>query len=187
MSSSAAVSRSPKAPKPSRVRVPEKFADAEKLYGIENWGKGFFSVSDDGNLLVHPPRENHRFVDLKGVIDDVALRGISTPVVVRFPQILDATVKELNEAFLHAIKEYEYDGVFRGVFPIKVNQKKIVVKEIIESGRKYGYGLEAGSKPELLAALSQDLGPDCLITTNGYKDEAFIKLALNGLRMGKTP
>jgi arginine decarboxylase len=186
MSSSAAASRSPKAPKPSRVRVPEKFADAEKLYGIENWSKGFFSVSDDGNLLVHPTRENHRFVDLKGVIDDVALRGISTPVVIRFPQILDAAVKELNEAFLRAIKEYEYDGVFRGVFPIKVNQKKIVVKEIIQSGRKYGYGLEAGSKPELLAALSQDLGPDCLITTNGYKDDAFIKLALNGLRMGKT-
>ncbi|MDL2718073.1 MAG: biosynthetic arginine decarboxylase [Acidobacteriota bacterium] len=186
MSSSAAVSRKPKTPKPSRVRVPEKFADAEKLYGIENWGKGFFSVSDDGNLLVHPTRESHRFVDLKGVIDDVALRGISTPVVVRFPQILDATVKELNEAFLRAIKEYEYDGAFRGVFPIKVNQKKVVVREIIQAGRKYGYGLEAGSKPELLAALSQDLGPDCLITTNGYKDEAFIKLALNGLRMGKT-
>ena len=85
MSSSAAVSRGSRAPKPSRVRVPEKFADAEKLYGIENWGKGFFSVSDDGNLLVHPTRENHRFVDLKGVIDDVALRGISTPVVDPLP------------------------------------------------------------------------------------------------------
>ncbi len=186
MSSNAAVSRGSRAPKPSRVRVPEKFADAEKLYGIENWSKGFFSVSEEGNLLVHPTRENHRFVDLKSVIDDVGLRGISTPVVIRFPQILDAAVKELNEAFLHAIKEYEYDGVFRGVFPIKVNQKKVVVKEIIQSGRKYGYGLEAGSKPELLAALSQDLGSDCLITTNGYKDDAFIRLALNGIRMGKT-
>src|ERR1035437_6825158 len=184
--SSSAASRSPKDPKPSRVLVPEKFADAEKLYGIENWGKGFFSVSDDGNLLVHPTRENHRFVDLKGVIDDVALRGISKPVVVRFPQILDAAVKELNEAFLRSIKEYEYDGVFRGVFPIKVSQKKVVVREIIQSGRKYGYGLEAGSKPELLAALSQDLGSDCLITANGYKDDAFIRLALNGIRMGKT-
>ena len=172
--------------KPARARAPERFADAEKLYGIENWGKGFFSVSDDGNLLVHPTKENHRFVDLKGVVDDVALRGISTPVVIRFPQILDQTVKELNEAFLHAIKEYDYDGVFRGVFPIKVNQKKVVVREIIQSGRKYGYGLEAGSKPELIAALSQDLGADCLITTNGYKDDAFIRLALNGIRMGKT-
>ena len=142
--SSTAVARVPK--KPARARVPERFADAEKLYGIENWGKGFFSVSDDGNLLVHPTKENHRFVDLKGVVDDVALRGISTPVVIRFPQILDQAVKELNEAFLHAIKEYDYDGVFRGVFPIKVNQKKVVVREIIQSGRKYGYGLEAGSE-----------------------------------------
>ncbi|HTS02761.1 MAG TPA: biosynthetic arginine decarboxylase [Thermoanaerobaculia bacterium] len=184
MSTTAALARSPK--KPVRARAPERFPDAEKLYGIENWGKGFFSVSDDGNLLVHPTKEGHRFVDLKGVVDDVALRGISTPVVIRFPQILDQAVKELNEAFLHAIKEYDYDGVFRGVFPIKVNQKRVVVREIIQSGRKYGYGLEAGSKPELIAALSQDLGSDCLITTNGYKDDAFIRLALNGLRMGKT-
>ncbi len=182
-----ALARASRAPKTaSRARAPEKFADAEKLYGIENWGKGFFSVSDDGNLLVHPTREEHRFVDLKSVIDDVALRGISTPVIVRFPQILAATVRELNEAFVSAIKEYEYDGVYRGVFPIKVNQKKVVVNEIIQAGRKYGYGLEAGSKPELLAALSSDLSPDCLITTNGYKDEAFTRLALNGIRMGKS-
>ena len=173
--------------KPARVaRVPEKFADAEKLYGIENWGKGYFSVSDEGELLVHPTREVHRFVNLKSVIDDVALRGTSTPVVFRFPQILASAVRELNDAFLHAIKEYEYDGAYRGVFPIKVNQKKVVVREITEAGRRYGYGLEAGSKPELIAALSSDLGPDSIITTNGYKDETFIRLALDGLRMGKT-
>ncbi|MFI5180242.1 MAG: biosynthetic arginine decarboxylase [Thermoanaerobaculia bacterium] len=185
--SSTAPARAPRAPKAvSRARAPEKFAEAEKLYGIENWGKGFFSVSDDGNLLVHPTRESVRFIDLKGVIDDVALRGISTPVVVRFPQILASAVRELNDAFVDAIREYEYDGAYRGVFPIKVNQKKVVVTEVIQAGRKYSYGLEAGSKPELLASLSSDLGPDALITTNGYKDEAFIRLALNGIRMGKT-
>ncbi|MGE5344525.1 MAG: biosynthetic arginine decarboxylase [Acidithiobacillales bacterium] len=180
----------PRAARPARgaarSRTPEKFAEAEKLYGIENWGKGYFSVSDDGNLLVHPTRESARFIDLKSVIDDVALRGISTPVVVRFPQVLASAVCELNDAFVDAIKEYEYDGAYRGVFPIKVNQKKIVVNEVIQAGRKYSYGLEAGSKPELLAALSSDLGPDALITVNGYKDEAFIRLALNGIRMGKT-
>src|SRR5512140_637813 len=149
--------------KPARARAPEKFADAEKLYGIENWGKGFFSVSDDGNLLVHPTREPSRFVDLKAVIDDVAMRGTSTPVIVRFPQILASTVQELNESFARAIKEYEYEGVYRGVFPIKVNQKKVVVQEVIEAGRKWGYGLEAGSKPELIAALAQDLSPDALV------------------------
>jgi len=176
----------PKLKAAPKSRAPEKWNDAEKLYGIENWGKGYFSVSDDGNLMVHPTREGHRSIDLKGVIDDVALRGTSTPVIVRFPQILASAVRELNEAFARAIREYEYDGIFRGVFPIKVNQKKVVVREIIEAGRKYGYGLEAGSKPELIAALAQDLGPDCLVTTNGYKDDGFIRMALHGIKMGKT-
>jgi arginine decarboxylase len=184
MSTAAAKAKKEKSGK--LARVPEKFADAEKLYGIENWGKGYFSVSDDGELLVHPTREVHRSVNLKSVIDDVALRGTSTPVVVRFPQILASAVRELNEAFLTAIKEYDYEGAYRGVFPIKVNQKKVVVREITEAGRRYGYGLEAGSKPELIAALSSDLGSDSIITTNGYKDETFIRLALDGLRMGKT-
>ncbi|KAA0255491.1 biosynthetic arginine decarboxylase [Acidobacteria bacterium ACD] len=172
--------------KADKSRAPEKFAGAEELYGIDRWGKGYFSISDDGHLVVHPTREAHRGVELKNVVDEVATRGISTPIVVRFPQILEAAVRELNDAFGRAIKEYEYDGVYRGVFPIKVNQKQVVVREIIDAGRKYGYGLEAGSKPELLAALSSDLGPGAIITTNGYKDEAFIRLALHGLKMGKT-
>ncbi len=166
-------------------RAPERFGDAEELYGIDAWGKGFFSVSDDGNLLVHPTRERDRAIELLSVVEEAATRGIPAPMVVRFPQILASSVRELNEAFARAIKEYEYDGEYRGVFPIKVNQKKVVVREIIEAGRKYGYGLEAGSKPELLAALSQELGHECLITTNGYKDEAFIRLALNGVKLGK--
>ncbi|HYN41439.1 MAG TPA: biosynthetic arginine decarboxylase [Thermoanaerobaculia bacterium] len=168
-----------------KPRTPERFSEAEELYGIEAWGKGFFSISDDGHLLVHPTREGHRFADLKAVVDEVSSRGITPPMVIRFPQILASSVRELNDAFGKAIKEYDYDGNYRGVFPIKVNQKKVVVHEIIEAGRKYGYGLEAGSKPELIAALSQDLGPECLITTNGYKDEAFIRLALDGVRMGR--
>ncbi len=171
--------------KATKTRISDNYQGAEELYGIENWGKGYFSISDEGTLLVHPTREAHRNIDIKSVVDDVAQRGISCPLLVRFPQILHSSVRELNDAFIKAIKEFEYEGVYRGVFPIKVNQKKVVVKEIIETGRKYGYGLEAGSKPELLAALSSDLPPDCLITVNGYKDEALIKLALNGIRMGK--
>ncbi len=166
-------------------RTPDRFAEAEELYGIDAWGKGFFSISDDGHLLVHPTREGHRFADLKDIVDEVGGRGITPPMIIRFPQILASSVRELNEAFGKAIKEFGYDGDYRGVFPIKVNQKKVVVHEIIEAGRKYGYGLEAGSKPELIAALSQDLGPECLITTNGYKDEAFIRLALDGVKMGR--
>jgi arginine decarboxylase len=181
----AASKKSPSRSARRPARIPDRFSEAEELYGIDAWGKGFFSISDDGHLLVHPTREGHRFADLKDVVDEVAGRGITPPMVIRFPQILTSSVRELNEAFAKAIKEYDYDGHYRGVFPIKVNQKKVVVHEIIEAGRKYGYGLEAGSKPELIAALSQDLGPECLITTNGYKDEAFIRLALDGVRMGR--
>src|SRR5262249_29263891 len=98
---------------------------------------------------------------------------------------LASSVATLNDAFARAIEEFDYGNVFRGVFPVKVNQKRVVVEKIIEAGRQYGYGLEAGSKPELLAAIAADLAPECLITCNGYKDEAFIRMALNGVRMKK--
>ncbi|MEO8430715.1 MAG: biosynthetic arginine decarboxylase [Acidobacteriota bacterium] len=170
----------------SRARIREhRFEDASALYGIPNWGKGFFHVSDDGELIVRPTREANRGVALKQIVDDVALRGITTPMVIRFPQILSAAVQSLNEAFARAIDEFDYGSVFRGVFPIKVNQKRVVVQQIIEAGRPYNYGLEAGSKPELLAAIAADLGPECLITCNGYKDDAFIGMALNAVRMKK--
>jgi len=162
-----------------------RFEDAAALYGIPNWGKGFFQVSEEGDLLVRPTREAARSVALKAIVDEVALRGITTPMIVRFPQILASAVTNLNDAFARAIDEFEYGNVFRGVFPIKVNQKRVVVEKIIEAGRRYGYGLEAGSKPELLAAIAADLSPDCLITCNGYKDESFVRMALNAVRMKK--
>ena len=174
------------APEASRARIREhRFEEASALYGIPNWGKGFFHVSEEGELVVRPTREAYRGVALKQIVDDVALRGITTPMVIRFPQILSAAVQSLNEAFARAIEEFDYGNVFRGVFPIKVNQKRVVVQQIIEAGRPYNYGLEAGSKPELLAAIAADLGPECLITCNGYKDDAFIGMALNAVRMKK--
>ena len=163
----------------------QRFTEAASLYGIPHWGKGFFHVSDDGDLVVRPTREPSRGVALKQIVDEVALRGISTPMVIRFPQILSASVANLNDAFARAIDEYGYGNTFRGVFPIKVNQKRVVVDHIVEAGRRYGYGLEAGSKPELLAAISADLPPDSIITCNGYKDETFIRMALNAVRMRK--
>jgi arginine decarboxylase len=170
----------------SRTRPREqRFEDASTLYGIPNWGKGFFHVSDEGDLVVRPTRQAQRGVALKQIVDEVALRGITTPMVVRFPQILSEAVRSLNDAFAHAIAEFEYGNVFRGVFPIKVNQKRVVIQQIIEAGRPYNYGLEAGSKPELLAAIAADLGPECLITCNGYKDDAFVGMALNAVRMKK--
>ena len=170
----------------ARPRTPaaaQRFTEAASLYGIPHWGKGFFHVSEDGHLVVRPTREATRAVALKDIVDEVALRGVSTPMVIRFPQILSSCVANLNDAFARAIDEYGYGNVFRGVFPIKVNQKRVVVDHIVESGRRYGYGLEAGSKPELLAAISMDLPPESIITCNGYKDETFVRMALNEVRM----
>ncbi|MGH9363901.1 MAG: biosynthetic arginine decarboxylase, partial [Thermoanaerobaculia bacterium] len=170
----------------NRARPREhRFEEAATLYGIPNWGKGFFHVSEEGDLVVRPTREAGRGVALKQIVDEVGLRGITTPIIVRFPQILASAVASLNDAFARAIEEFDYGNVFRGVFPIKVNQKRVVVEKIIEAGRRYGYGLEAGSKPELLAAIAADLSPECLIICNGYKDEAFSRMALNGVRMKK--
>jgi len=139
-------------PAPVRTR-PDQFEDASVLYGIPHWGKRFFHVSEDGNLVVRPTREPERAVALKAIVDEVGLRGITPPMIIRFPQILASAVADLNNAFAKAIEEFEYGNVYRGVFPIKVNQKRVVVEQIIEAGRPYGYGLEAGSKPELLAAV----------------------------------
>jgi arginine decarboxylase len=163
----------------------QRYTEAASLYGIPHWGKGFFHVSEDGDLVVRPTREASRGVALKQIVDEVALRGISTPMVIRFPQILATSVANLNDAFARAIDEYGYGSVFRGVFPIKVNQKRVVVDHIVAAGRRYGYGLEAGSKPELLAAIAADSPPESLITCNGYKDETFVRMALNALRMKK--
>ncbi len=172
--------------RPGRTRPEsQRFTEAASLYGIPNWGKGFFHVSEDGMLVVRPTREASRGVALKQIVDEVARRGISTPMVIRFPQILSTSVANLNDAFARAIDEYGYPNVFRGVFPIKVNQKRVVVDHIVEAGRRYGYGLEAGSKPELLAAISADLSPESIITCNGYKDETFVRMALNAVRMKK--
>jgi len=168
-------------PRPDATR----FTEAASLYGIPHWGKGFFHVSDNGDLEVRPTREAGRAVSLKHIVDEVALRGISTPMVIRFPQILSSAVSNLNDAFARAIDEYGYANVFRGVFPIKVNQKRVVVGDVVQAGQRYGYGLEAGSKPELLAAISMDLTPESIITCNGYKDETFIRMALNAIRMKK--
>jgi arginine decarboxylase len=169
----------------ARPRPGEKFDDAASLYGIPHWGKRFFHVSEDGNLVVRPTRDPERGVALKQIVDEVGLRGITPPIIIRFPQILASAVGDLNKAFARAIEEFEYGNDYRGVFPIKVNQKRVVVEQIIEAGRQYGYGLEAGSKPELLAALAADLSEEALIVCNGYKDDALIGMAMNGIRMNK--
>jgi arginine decarboxylase len=152
--------------------------DAMTMYGVKEWGYDFFGINSKGHLEIYPTQDENLCCDLYEVVQHLKKKGISTPLVLRFPQILSRRVTELNEAFRKAMKEYDYEGDYQGVYPVKANQVKEVVDQIVKSGHKYRFGLEAGSKPELLIALSMNLHPEALVTCNGYKDEAFIRMAL---------
>ena len=156
-----------------------------ETYGIENWGAGYFDVNRKGNLIVHPTENDSRAADLKEIIDDLARRGIGTPVLLRFPQLLAAQVRKLQRAFSKSIREYEYQGAHMCVYPMKVNQARSVVEEYLREGSRYDFGLEAGSKAELYAALALDQSSDSLLVLNGFKDEEFIELAFIGAQSGK--
>jgi arginine decarboxylase len=161
-----------------------KVEDAIELYGIERWGNGFFSFNKNGNLIVKPTKNDAQVIDLKNVVDNLTSKKIEFPVLFRFPQILEAQIKALNGAFSNSISEYKYNSTYQGIFPMKVNQRKEVIEEIVKSGKKYNMGLEAGTKAELLAALSFDLSPDALLICNGFKDDEYLKLALNSIKLG---
>ena len=158
--------------------------DAERLYGIDAWGGGYFGVNAQGHLCVHPFRDEQG-VDLHQLVHRLKRRRVRFPALVRFPQILETRVHEIFDAFDRAIREFEYDGVYRGVFPIKVNHQREVLDELVRAGRGRGMGLEAGSKAELAVGLAHRLGPDALIVCNGYKDKPYIRLALRGVALGR--
>ena len=159
--------------------------DAMTMYGVREWGYGFFGVNSKGHLEVHPTRDENLSCDVYEIIQHLRKKGVDTPLILRFPQILAARVTELNEAFQKAIREYEYEGGYQGVYPVKTNQMKEVVDQIVKAGYKYRYGLEAGSKPELMIALSMNLHPEALVTCNGYKDETFLRMALLARKAGR--
>ncbi len=160
--------------------------DAEDLYRIQRWGDGYFGIGADGNLLALPNVGEHEVpIALRDVVDELREQNVQFPVVMRFHDILKNRVRQLNEAFAEAIAEYEFQAPYRGVYPIKVNQMREVVDEIVEAGRPYHYGLEAGSKSELLAVLQYDTGEEALTICNGYKDEDFLRLALLGRKLGR--
>jgi len=161
---------------------PEKSAD---LYGIPSWGHGFFGVSQDGQLTVRLADERgpHN-VPLHDLVEGLRDRGTDLPVLLRFRDLLQSRIAELNDSFSKAIAELEYTGVYRGVYPIKVNQQRQVIEEITAFGNRYHYGLEAGSKSELIAALAHLHDTEAFLVCNGYKDVEFIDLALNALKMG---
>ena len=160
--------------------VPRKWtlADAVETYEIRTWGNPYFGVNEKGHVVVHPYGPDGPSADLKELVDEVRRRGIGLPLLIRFTDILRKRVAELNEAFARAIKEYEYEGTYRGVYPIKVNQVANVVTEVLRAGRPFHYGLEAGSKPELLATMALLEDPEALILCNGYKDEEYVETAL---------
>jgi arginine decarboxylase len=161
-------------------------ADALETYGIERWGCGYFSVNSSGDVVATPRGAAVGAIDVPGLIDDLRKRGIEMPILLRFSDILRARIELLNDAFAQAIAEYGYKNTYRGVFPIKVNQSRLVVEEIIGFGRRYHYGLEAGSKPELIAVMALHEDPQALIVCNGYKDDDYIETALLASKLGRT-
>lgn len=161
------------------------YRDSARMYNVEGWGRGYFSVSEAGHVCIHPDGNGRRTtIDMMAVIHGLKARGVDMPVLVRFVNILGSRIQAINAAFNKAIREAGYRGDYRGVYPIKVNQQHQVVEEIVKFGAAHHYGLEAGSKPELIVALAYSSDPEALVICNGYKDEEFIDLALFGLKMG---
>jgi arginine decarboxylase len=159
-------------------------ADASELYEIARWGKGYFTIGDNGHVRVHPTKEPSRSIDLKQLVDHLQLRGIHLPVLIRFRDVLRHRLRDIHDAFQAAIAQHDYSGRYMCVYPIKVNQQRQVVEEVLEFGRQYKFGLEAGSKPELLvvAALADNETP---IICNGFKDAEFIETAMLAQKIGR--
>src|SRR5271165_4752918 len=159
-------------------------ADAAELYGVQAWGKGYFSVGSNGHLWVHPNKDPNRSIDLKELVEKLELRGISLPILIRFGEILKHRLGELHQAFQNSFTEHGYKGNYVCVYPIKVNQQRQVVEEVFQFGRAYHFGLEAGSKPELLAvmAIADNETP---IICNGFKDDEYIEMAMLAQKVGR--
>jgi arginine decarboxylase len=170
---------------PSAGSTPEwDIAAARTLYNVDRWGAGYFDINAAGHVVAKP-LQNGVEVDLMALVDEAKARGVKFPLLIRFQDILRHRVIALNEAFRASIAEFNYRGIYRGVFPIKVNQLREVVEEILDAGKPYAFGLEVGSKPELYAGMALQDQPGSLIICNGYKDTTFIKLALQGIKLGK--
>lgn len=158
---------------------------SDELYSIKRWGAPYFSINSNGHLVVSPQGERGGSIDLYSLIEALKGRGLSLPILLRFPDILQDRIERLNSAFARAIAKYNYPGVYRGVFPVKVNQQRHIIEELVKCGTPHHFGLEAGSKPELLIALSVMDSTECLITCNGYKDREYLETAILASKLGK--
>ncbi len=161
-----------------------RIEDSAELYNITGWGLKYFSINDKGHVAV-TPREGYAQVDLKEVMDELQVRDIAAPVLLRFPDILDNRVEKISRCFKQAAQDYDYQAKNYIIYPIKVNQIREVVEEIVSHGKKFNIGLEAGSKPELHAVLATNIAENALIICNGYKDENYVELALLAQKMGR--
>ena len=154
-------------------------------YGIENWGAGYFGVNRKGNLIVRAGENDNLAADVKEIIDDLNKRGVTTPVLLRFPQLLAGQIRKLQRAFKNSIREFDYNGGHMCVYPMKVNQNRSVIEEYLREGKRYNFGLEAGSKAELYAAMAMEQAEESLLVLNGFKDRDFVRLAFAGAQAGK--
>jgi arginine decarboxylase len=160
--------------------------DSLELYNVEGWGVGYFGINGKGHVTVHPTKDPEHSLDLFELAQDLEAQGVSLPLLLRFSDILRTRVESLSQRFEKAIADFDYEGGYTTVYPIKVNQQRHVVEEILEFGRPHGVGLEVGSKPELQAVLALNERTDHMIVCNGYKDEEFIRLALMAQKLGHT-
>lgn len=166
---------------------PWAVADSQELYFVNAWGKGYFSINDAGHVVVRPDTTSHNEIDLYDVVEGLKARDLTTPVVVRFSDILAHRLKNLHAAFAQAISENDYKNRYAAVFPIKVNQQRLVVEEVYRYGQEFGFGLEAGSKPELLAVMAMtENTADRLIVCNGFKDDSYIEAVTLATKLGRT-
>src|SRR5947208_3591113 len=164
---------------------PWEIQNARNLYNVHRWGAKYYDISEGGRGIALPLQDSGASVDLTEVIEEAKARGLKFPVLIRFQDILRHRVESINVAFRNSITEFNYQGRYRGVFPIKVNQLREVVEEILDAGKVYDFGLEVGSKPELFAGLALQSQIGSLIVCNGYKDANFIRMALLGTKLGK--
>jgi len=162
-----------------------KTQDAIETYGIRHWGKGYFGINSHGHVTVHPTKREDQAIDLKNLVDELQARGIQLPILLRFTDILRHRVGDIYEAFKSAMQEFDYKGTYCCVYPIKVNQQRHVVEEILDFGKPFNFGLEAGSKPELLAVLALTNGMETPIICNGFKDDEFIQMTMLARKIGK--
>ncbi|MHC5725181.1 MAG: biosynthetic arginine decarboxylase, partial [Nostoc sp.] len=164
-----------------------KIEDSEALYRIEGWGQPYFSISAAGHVTVSPKGDRGGSLDLFELVNAMKQRNLGLPMLIRFSDILEDRIERLNACFNKAIARYNYPGVYRGVFPVKCNQERHLIEDLVKFGKPHQFGLEAGSKPELMIALAVLDTPGALLVCNGYKDREYIETAMLAQRLGQTP